>query len=84
MNNRVVKYIMLGGLILLTYYSYIGIQDFSAWRDTGDDYFDIENENRSISAKEVFSYIFASIPFICLLSVTIFFLYKYFFKKKKW
>jgi hypothetical protein len=82
MKHKIVKYIILGVLILLTYYSFVGINYFSTWRDTGNDYFDIENEAHALSGKESFSKIVSIFPFFCFLSITIYFFVKFFLLKK--
>lgn len=77
MNNKFIKVTILVFLIFTTCFAYTLIDDLSVWRDTPEDYINIEASNVEYSGKYIYSKILAWIPFTILLLLTIY----YFFKK---
>jgi hypothetical protein len=72
MNGRVILRILLAVvLFLLTLSAYNAIDDLEVWRDSEEDYFDLEETSSEESGKQLFVRIISWLPFIGLLFLTI-------------
>ena len=72
MNKRIIiKFIISMLLLSIAFVFYYSLAKNSPWRDTGEDYNDIEEINKSVSAKENYVEIISKLPFVSFVIVAL-------------